>query len=186
MNIISKKRFIHILYQLGRPFSYYSIKHSDRYIYILWIPCILSLLTLCLMFFSDIEIFLGSNGIISKVNEIVSGLPGFFIAALAAVATFNKPEIDKELNPKLYVDLKISGVYQPTSISRRRLLCMLFSNLTAISLLITITTSILLKVTASYPIALAGVFFYFFIIWQMITSTLIGLFYLGEKIHTPS
>jgi hypothetical protein len=84
----------------------------------------------------------------------------------------------------------VSGKYEKISLSRRRFLCVLFSNLTTLSLLLSITTSILLNIKLPYE--LNSIFygsciaFYFFIVWQMIISTLVGLFYLGEKIHTPS
>lgn len=188
--MINKKRIAHILYQLGRPLSYYCIKHADRFLYILWLPLILSTLTISLSYFSTIDTFINENGIISKVNSIISGLPGFFIAALAAVATFNKPEIDEEITPRLYIKIKISGAYEKIPLSRRRFLCVLFSNLTMVSLLLSVTTSILINMNLTIEVytllKVAGALIYFFIVWQMITSTLIGLFYLGEKIHTPS
>ena len=186
------QRFSYVLYQLCRPFSYYFISHRDHLLYVLFIPAFLAGLTVSISFFSGLEIFLEDKGIINEINSVIVGLPGFFIAALAAVSSFNKPEIDKEFDPPLYFYARYADDEEKieTPISRRRLLCMLFSNLTAVSLLLLIFSKIFLKIDLKDDEAvflpLLGVFLYFFVVWQMLVSTFLGLFYMGEKMHNVS
>ena len=85
-----------IFYQLLRPFSYLRIKHEDKKVYDWVLPAILTILTLVVFKYTmPISSVVESNGVIAEITSFVSNLPGFFIAALAAVATFNKNDIDQ-------------------------------------------------------------------------------------------
>ncbi|WP_102292026.1 hypothetical protein BCU92_00340 [Vibrio cyclitrophicus] len=180
-----------ILYQFSRPFAYLRIDHPDKAIYNWWIPLALSAVTVALsVLFIPLNSILGSGGLIDSITNFIANLPGFFIAALAAIATFNRPDIDELMGdhpPKMNV--MFQGQPQNIELTRRRFLCILFAYLTAISILLVLVTKIALYVEINSSQAYlitgwVGCSLYFFFLWQMIVSTLLGLYYLGERIHT--
>ncbi len=73
--------------------------------------------------------------------------------------------------------------------TRRRFLCVLFSYLTAISIFLVIGAKIGLAFTipSEYYLLMSwtGFTLFSFILWQMILATILGLYYLGERLHTP-
>lgn len=142
-----------------------------------------------------VDVF-GSAGFLSKILGFVQSLPGFYIAALAAIATFNNSDMDK-LMPGKPPEAKIiyNGHLQSVPLTRRRMLSMLFSFLTAESLVLTIfaigATTLAQPIKDLVPIYLHGgfkivfSFLYLTFVMQMFVVTMWGLYYLGERIHTP-
>jgi hypothetical protein len=184
------KEYSFIFYQLFRPFSYLRIKHEDKWIYDWLIPLLLSGVTLVVVYvFIPLPNVIGTSGLINELTDFVSILPGFFIAALAAVATFNKNDIDQLMANPPTIEIMHHGNPLMIEMTRRRFLCVLFSYLTAISIFLVIFTKIglLIVVPASYQAVLSwiGVILYFYFLWQMVTATILGLYYLGERLHTP-
>lgn len=179
-----------IVYQLSRPFSYLRIKHEDKWIYDWAAPLILTLLTCGVAFnFIPLEKLVAKDGLISELTSFVSNLPGFFIAALAAVATFNKNDIDQLMANPPKISILHHGSFLMVEMTRRRFLCVLFSYLTAVSIFLVIGARIGLSITISseYYTALSWLGFsvFSFVLWQMILATVLGLYYLGERLHTP-
>lgn len=179
-----------IIYQFNRPFSYLKIKHEDKWIYDWAAPFVLSIATLAICYlYIPLENLLGDNGLISELTSFVANLPGFFIAALAAVATFNKHDIDQLMANPPKIEILHHGSSLMVDMTRRRFLCVLFSYLTAISIFLVIGAKIglALIIPAEYylPVAWVGVILFIFILWQMILATVLGLYYLGERLHTP-
>lgn len=183
-------KFRVIVYQLSRPLSYLRISHEDKWVYDWLIPGILTVIT---CFVSARWISLGeltsSDGLIAGLTGFVSNLPGFFIAALAAVATFNKNDIDKLMANPPKIEVLYQGNFLMVEMTRRRFLCVLFSYLTAVSIFLVIFSKIALSInlTTEYAVELSwvGVTVFFFVLWQMILATILGLYYLGERLHTP-
>ncbi|WP_263081016.1 hypothetical protein [Endozoicomonas sp. Mp262] len=202
------KKSTTIIYQLTRPFAYLQIKHEDKWLYDWAIPCIFTCLSLAFLFFlSGLEQVVGDNGLLSSILGFTGNLPGFFIAALAAIATFNRKDIDQLVSgKKAEVKILNSNQFINIQLTRRRLLCLLFAFLTTESLLINLYGHFGLAVTLnSEPqlttIAIGDqsinmnlgavaswgyVTFFMFMLWQMITSTMFGLYYLGDKLHQIS
>lgn len=185
---IAEFRFI--IYQLARPVSYLRIKHEDKWVYDWLIPALLTGASAFLLVkFSSIHAVSGSQGLIANLTGFVENLPGFFIAALAAVATFNKHDIDDLMNNAPKVRIFYQGNSIMVDMTRRRFLCVLFSYLTASSVFLVIFFYIARAIGSASQFAppyhwiFATVFL--FIFWQMITATLLGLYYLGERLHTP-
>lgn len=186
------KSFRVIRYQITRPLSYLSIDHEDKYLYDWLFPFFVLLIATVFSYFFNAtlgDLVRFSSNLASFVNN----LPGFFIAALAAVATFNRKDIDKDMAGErpptvetLIGDRKVKMV-----LTRRRFLCMLFSYLTALS----ITLSILGVVPESFGFladghldvtcfpAIAYLVLFYMIFFQLIISTLYGLYYLGDRVH---
>jgi len=184
------KEFRFICYQLTRPVSYLRIQHEDKWIYDWLIPILLTGASwLVLGQFSGISHLTGSEGLLAKITDFVENLPGFFIAALAAVATFNRHDIDRVMKNPPKVKIMYQGNAGFVDMTRRRFLCVLFSYLTAASIFLVIGYQIASAIAKGSQIGPEVQWFfvltYFFIFWQMITATLLGLFYLGERLHTP-
>ncbi|MBY7973841.1 hypothetical protein KW462_08080 [Vibrio fluvialis] len=188
---MSTKSFDLIIYQLTRPLSYLRIKHDDKWIYDWLVPVIATALTLTFIyFFIPLNNVVVKGGLIDEINSFVANLPGFFIAALAAVATFNKDDIDNLMAsepPK--IEILHHGNPLMIKMTRRRFLCVLFSYLTAVSIFLVLLTKIGLAVElpTKYVVVASwvGSAAFFLVLWQMILATLLGLYYLGERLHTP-
>ena len=196
------------LWVLLRPFAYLSIRQDDA-IHV-WVnrgaPACAALLTgLCWLFPVAIDYIgyikphpvnvWGGGGLIDKIQGFVQSLPGFYTAALAVVATFNTPEMQKIMpgrppTMKFLVEGRMTGELQ---LNRRLFLSAMFAYLTALSFLLTIIgavgTTIAPAIQASlipaaipwFSAATASLYVFFFV--QLLTVTGWGLYYLGERMH---
>ncbi|WP_264290219.1 hypothetical protein [Duffyella gerundensis] len=187
---------MYIIHQLFRPFGYLSIKGvSGKFIYDWVIPFILSFLSMAYFYFlATPSSLLGGNGFFKNTISFISILPGFYIAALAAIATFNRKQIDDPLisdagTPYIYVKgVKENGKPYRTKedMTRRLFLCMLFSFLTAESIFLIMLHNfaipLLATPTNAYCIAIYS-FIFLLILWQLLVTTFFGLYYLGDRIH---
>lgn len=180
----------HILYQLSRPFSYLQITHNSSKNYNVVLPAIFTSISLFIAYnyIAPEEVF-KNGGLIDGITSFLESLPGFFIAALAAVATFNKPGMDDLMYdpPKLRVLFYREKI--TVEMTRRRFLCVLFAYLTAVSILLVVAAKFGLAIDlpeSKMAFAWLGFILYFFIFWQMLVSTFLGLYYMGERLLTPS
>ncbi|TPG26545.1 hypothetical protein EAH83_01880 [Variovorax ginsengisoli] len=157
----------------------------------------LTLLTLCAIYGAGrggaISVW-SSGGLAERILSFVQGLPGFYIAALAAIATFNKLDIDKKMPaPAPKIQIQVRGVDQYIELTRRRFLCLMFAFLTAESILLVIIsifgTTMHSSVAAIVPpgavlyLHVVSAALFFFLFWQMVVITLWGLYYLGDRLH---
>lgn len=188
-----------MLTSLLRPFSYLSIRHvSWHLVFTNWVlPFLLSMAIAGALFSVNglVDVF-SANGLLAKLLSFIQTLPGFYLAALAAIATFDNPDMSK-LMPGVPPVMNVihNGVLTEIKLSRRRFLTSMFAFLTASSILLTlIVTSGLVSVDLVKSLfdqkfyALVKLLFsfsFFFLFFQLLTVTLWGLFYLGERIHTP-
>jgi hypothetical protein len=188
-----------MLRHLLRPLSYLTIEHKQKWRVDWLYPVSLALLSLVLIFgmrmFGPIPLY-ADGGMVTKILGFVQVLPGFYIAALAAIATFNKTDIDKTMPaPAPKIDTVVQGKNVTIELTRRRFLCSMFAFLTAESLLIIMLSvfsqSIYLplkNVIHGYFQNLASGLFmliFFLLFWQMIVTSFLGLFYLGDRLHQP-
>ncbi|MBF9260991.1 hypothetical protein I0P11_07540 [Acinetobacter baumannii] len=131
------------------------------------------------------------------LSGFLQTIPGFYIAALAAIATLNSDTMDNPMlgeNPP-YEFLIETNPYREVKnpVSRRRFLSSLFAYLSFVSLLLFFLT---LVFKYSYNLNILPVnhclysflyfinltiFFFFF--GQLIFLTLVGLYYLGDRVH---
>lgn len=185
--------------RLLRPFSYLTIKHEQKW-QVDWLyPMILSVLSTMIIFimrhFGQISLYT-DGGMISKILNFIQVLPGFYIAALAAIATFNRTDIDKTMPaPPPEINIEISGQNVLIKLTRRRFLCSMFAFLTAecitIIVLCIFTQALYEPIKTIIPISIqiwvSGLFvlIFFTLFWQMIIASFWGLFYLGERLHQP-
>lgn len=188
---------IDLFLHLARPFGYLSIKGINGKKAYDWLaPLILSIFSLAFFYFSNLPFvdLIKDGGFIKTVASFISNLPGFYIAALAAIATFNREQIDYPLIGKAgtpFIEVKITKengttVNSKEDLTRRLFLCMLFAFLTALSIMIVILNAFVAPVLAlskdvTAHVIYAGIFIY--LIWQLLVSTFFGLYYLGDRIH---
>lgn len=178
------------------PLRYLCIKHEDKRAVDIWIPVfIAAIVTAILLNLPKPVALLGKDGFIAQVNGLLQLLTGFYIAALAAVSTFQAKGMDELMlgkPPKVYEPR--SGRYKLVSLSRRRFLCYLFGYLALICFLIFALGLFINIVSASLSQTKAiaiwylyfracTLFIYLFFLANMMTVTLWGLYYLTIKIH---
>lgn len=188
-----------MLADLLSPFSYLTIRHPSRMPQLInWVvPCVLSVLIIALTWVCGfrVDVF-GANGALSKLLGFLQSLPGFYIAALAAIATFNNRDMLK-LMPGVPPTGKVSvnGRVERVAMTRRRFLSSMFAYLTALSISLTLAAIFILAIAEpaakafnehAHQVAWIAVVFSFCVfVAQMVCVTLWGLFYLGDRLHTP-
>lgn len=187
-----------MFYQLFRPFSYLTINHPAKKVVDWRVPGLLTLLAMGVLVIGrgSINVW-GADGLVSILQGLVQGLPGFYIAALAAVATFGRQTALDSLipEPTPTIETWYGGGKIEIGLTRRRFLCLLFAHLTAVSVCISVFASfgraIAGPVQRSVGQGLLNIGFYFgsavyvFFLFQMIVVTLWGLYYLSDKMHQP-
>ena len=190
-----------MLRYLLRPFAFLGVSHAGSLLaWLNWGLPLLFASVLSGIFATTLpHINLYSNdGIFVRILGFVQSLPGFYIAALAAIATFHQAALDVLMpgRPPL-AKIIYNGALTTVELTRRRFLCLLFSHLTAISFLLTIgliaTTSLSAPVrdllvsngyrTAVEVLRWVGCWLQLAALAQMLVVTFYGLFYLGERIH---
>lgn len=184
-----------MLGDLFRPFAYLTIRHPTRsLLWVNWVlPAILAFVIVAALHQFDIRINAFSElGLIARLLAFVQTLVGFYIAALAAVASFNSRHLDRVMpSPAPKMKIKYNGELQEVPLTRRRFLCSMFAYLTALSFLFSIAAITALSAEAVIPhgwfaVLAPGLLFVFLLaVFQMTTVTFWGLFYLGERMLTP-
>lgn len=187
-----------VLDQLLRPFAYLTIKHPAKKVVDRKVPFILTAIAMIVLVASRGQVNVwGDAGLVALIQSLVQGLPGFYIAALAAVATFGRQtSLDALIpEPTPTIDTWYGSSKVEIGLTRRRFLCLMFAHLTALSLALSILTafgrSVAGVVRSSIGPAFAdGLFYltsavYLFFVFQMLVVTLWGLSYLSDKMHQP-
>jgi cation transporter-like permease len=183
---------------LARPFAYLSIRHQSGLPSFInwWLPGGLALLVASASVFGGVQLRLfGAEGLVQLLLGFVQTLTGFYLAALAAMATFDSPSMDRPMpgTPPV-MQVKHNGELTEVDATRRRFLCSMFSYLTASSFAFTVVSIViiatasgiksLLNPDASLVLRSALMLGYLFAVAQMTTITFWGLYYMGERVHT--
>jgi len=181
------------------PFNYLRIRHAFKRKIDWYVPLVLTVLSMAAFLLLDsrskIDIF-SNSGLSSRILGFVQILPGFYIAALAAIATFNKTDIDFVMPaPAPRLNVQVHGHSFPIDLTRRRFLCSMFAFLTAESLGIIFLTIVGGAIAPSLKEIFSPsshayftglyVFVTVFLCWQLIVATFWGLYYLGDRLHQP-
>lgn len=186
-----------VIYQITRPFAYLAISDKSKAKIDWLVPAVLTVPTvLAFMALSDRPQVFMANGLLSQVAGLLQSLPGFYLAALAAIATFSRPDLDYLMpRPTPTVEVLHRGQWQAIQLTRRRMLTMQFGYLTLLSLLL---FGVILVANAAAPtikarcpagfhaylvVSFMGMFSY--AIWHMLIITLFGLYQLSDRIHQP-
>ncbi len=165
-------------YRWGYPLGWLVILSA----YLLFFPCTLS------------EKKTIMDEITISFSNLLTILPGFYIAALAAIATFSAPTMDTSLEGhEAYLHSR-EGEEKKLYLTRRRFLCLLFGYLSFLSFTLYLViaifkvaspTAFLCRVNFNLveivDLLLTGLIWLFFM--QLISLTLFALFYLADRIH---
>lgn len=192
------------MWRIFVPLRYLSIDHPEKRKFDLYLPLIFCVIFILPIFSEQFrQDALGALDIVGKISGFLGVLTGFFIAALAAVATFGKQEMDDPMpgEPPVRLEHRVNRETYFEALSRRRFLSLLFGYLSFMSLTLYIIGYIYLVldkylIATSYPPLLfpgvrTGIFsvfwvFYSFFIANILSNTYLGLFYLSDRIHRPN
>lgn len=181
--------------RLFRPLDYARIKHPAKTKYDIFIPLSLAVFgTAILMWLPKTPNIIGTKGLIEIFSGLLQILTGFYIASLAAIATFNKDGMDETMAgdpPTLTVSYR--GKIKIDKLTRRRFLCLMFGYLALMSIFIYFlgqgtqlfadNAKILIPSKYFYWCKWSFVSIYLFFALNLIVTTLLSLFYMVDHIH---
>lgn len=186
-----------MLYLLLRPWSYLLINpyQKEKKNIDIYYPLALATLSAGVIWYTSDNVFILPNkeSLIAQLANFFQILPGFYLAALSAIATFNQPDMDKAMDgTQLKLKIFYNNALTEIRLSRRRFLCVMFAYLTAQSFIFSILVAFFISLpTPSFIwdfiefITISINVLLYFIFWQLLLITLWSLYYLGERIHTP-
>jgi len=181
------------------PTKYLRAKNDHKFAWDWTIPAVVAVIgTLCILALPKPIAVLGDKGLVHWVNELLQILIGFYIASLAAVASFDRASLDQPIEGQ-GVKLRSlrNGEYVERSLSRRAFISLMFGYLSLLAIALYclgLTVSLLVEniklINPNVLFYLRGAFVlvYGFFFVQMLTVTLVALFYLSDRIHrqTPT
>ncbi len=194
-----------LLYELSRGFAYRGISHGEMRTYTTWLPLLLTILAVAFYAVLPVKpVLAGSSGLVGSLLTLVSTLPGFYFAGLAAVATFGSTTMDHEMPaPAPEVEMRVRGQQVPVKLTRRLFLSYLFSYLVILSFGLCLALMAINAFAPSIDVLQAALGRWTGATWpwlfvkgsvgvvltfafaSMVVSTLHGVFFLTEKIHQP-
>lgn len=195
-----------MLYLISRAFAFGGVRHPELTPFLRWGPLLSASVLTAMFWLLPIQPKLTGDGSLSRHMMSVFGiLPGFFIAAIAAVATFNRPEIDEAMpDPAPKIKLRTGGEDEFVDLTMRMFTSHLFSYLTALSFLAVFTflsadlisPSVYFMVNKVSDIAqraqiysAMSILYVWMVAWfasKIILTTLVGLYFLAERMHRPN
>ena len=193
-----------LFYQLGRCFAFRRIEHAQLP-WITWrLPLTLTaaVATIFIVLPAKPDLF-GDGGLNGSIISLVATLPGFFIAALAAVSTFQRETLDEIMpSPAPRLKLRTRGQEEAADLTMRMFLSHLFAYLTTYSFLLALLCVVcealspsvqMIVQTWGNDIPLLGLFvrlaYVAMVAWflsNIITATLFGMYFLAERMHRPN
>ncbi len=179
--------------RLLTPFLYLRVRHPVKWWYDIGYPAIFagvvgSIINLWPLQFN----VLGDRGLVETFNGLLGILIGFFIAALAAVATFDRPGMDSIMRGEA-ATIRPPGRTDDVPLTRRMYLCLLFGYLTLVTLIAFVGFSLanvmLTRVEAAsfgkpelYGIGRAiFIYVFWFVLGHILSNSLLGVHYLAWR-----
>jgi hypothetical protein len=141
---------------------------------------------------------LGDRGMVYWVNELLQVLIGFYIAALAAVASFDRASLDQLIEGEgVTLEVVRDGAPAHRPLTRRAFISLMFGYLSLLAIALYCAGRVvslladnigLIAPMVRWYLRIAFVFVYVFFFAQMLSVTLVALFYLSDRIHrqTPT
>jgi hypothetical protein len=194
-NRLNEFPIIEAIRQLFTPLSYLRIKHPQKYLFDIFIPLAITIIVqVFLMVLPKPIMIVGENGLISIITGLIQILVGFYIASLAAVATFQGIGLDEPLaGDHATLMVKRRGVSKPIQLTRRKFVCYLFGYLAFVGIFLyfigsasgLLNESIKAFIPSCYFVVVKWLFIfcYLFASSNLIVTTLLGLYYLTDRIH---
>lgn len=181
--------------RLLKPLDYLRIHHREKSLFDWILPtsitiiCVIAIIALP----APINVF-GDDGLLSVVTGLLQILTGFYIASLAAIATFNKEGMDAVMDgvpPTLMITQRGEKVQK--LLTRRTFLCLMFGYLAFMSLFIYFVGSganllsenarIIIPDGFHSPARIAFIALYLLLFSNLMVTTLLGLYYMADRIH---
>lgn len=180
---------------LLRPLDYLKVRHSSKVRYDFWLPISVAIIFTVVLILLPVQVpILGSNGLISIFTGLLQILIGFYIASLAAVATFDREIMDSAMAGKPpTLKRKIDNEDEVEELTRRRFLSLMFGYLSLLSFFLYFLGTFINLVAPSLltlvPIKILPylkwgvVFAFLFLASNLFITTLLGLYYMSDRIH---
>lgn len=176
--------------QLFTALGYFRIRLKGKVFFDLLFPMLFAIAVTLAAFFSGAEFrFFGEGGLLTSASGLFGVLIGFFITALAAVATFSNKTVDKKLNDH---GAFIGG----DELTRRQFLCFLFGYLTFLSFCLFFVIMACSAIhgkdwvthlgSCAALIKLGSLFLFSFALAHLFCICLLGMHYLVYRLHVPS
>ena len=180
-----------------RSLNFLRVKHQFVWRYNFSYPLLITVATTGLLWLlaPAINIY-GASGLINDLTPFLAVFAPFFLASLAAVSTFSGPDFfDKPFEMEGDVTLTVvgeMGALEPMDVTPRHFLSLLFGYCCVVSLslfMFTIMAPIIAvrvaEICGEYAELLGwfGLAVFLFLFFQVILSTLLGIYYLSDKIH---
>lgn len=184
------------MWRIFVPLQYLSIDHPEKRKFDIQLPLLIAVFFCLPLLSADFRAdALNSFDIVGKLSNFLGVLTGFFIAALAAVATFGKQEMDDPMpgEPPVRLEHKVNAQRYFENLSRRRFLSFLFGYMAFLALALYVLGYAYL-VADKYLLPSSWretIFAIFWIVYalslaNLLSNTLLGLFYLTDRIHRPN
>lgn len=173
--------------RLLAPFRYLTIQHGlkSRFDWI-W-PGILTAITIIVFCLLPIQPKLfGDHGILQGIRDLIVLFSAFFVAALAAVATFARESLDDPMqgtSPRL----------GERELTRRQFVCYLFGYLAVLAFMLFLAIIVAEIGTPSLHVVLSPPLFswvklitgtiFTLAFWNMMVTTLLGVYFLVERVN---
>lgn len=193
-------------YEFTRWWAYRRIRDAKMVHYVWTIPLSITVLGFIFYYLLPVKpLIVGNGSLLDRMSLAFTILPGFFISALAAVATFNRVEMDETMpEPAPTALVHHRGNLVEIELTRRMFLSYLFSYLSMMSLLLFVACNSIefLQVnidhfvggisdefwrdTASVLYKNAGVAVVLYFSASTFVTMLHGVYFLCERIHMPN
>jgi hypothetical protein len=193
-------------YEFTRWWAYRRINDAKMVHYVWTVPLCLTAIGFILYYLLPVKpMIIGNNSLFDKMSLAFTILPGFFISALAAVATFNRSEMDETMPaPAPTALVHHRGNLVEIELTRRIFLSYLFSYLSIISLLLFVACNSMqfLQVNIDYFVGCipdllwrsivdivyknTGVAVLLYFSASIFVTMLQGIYFLCERIHMPN
>jgi hypothetical protein len=198
------------LKQLAVPLRYLRIREGEGFflskrVYDYMLPAIATSLTGAVFGAAGLPISLSSApALVDKVGSLVQLMSAFYLAALAAVSTFDRKGLDDPVkNAGSPVTLKMldadTGKPVPRELTNRQFICYLFGYLSYMSLILFVISSIatvllesnidgalvhfMQKTDLGWALD-AGLFAgFYFLTWQLVVTSLFGIYVLADRLQ---
>lgn len=193
-------------YQIWRWWAFRNVKHPDLGWIVWWLPLAVAAgATLVLILTPEHAVLSGVDGLLNKVASVLAFLPGFFIAALAAVATFERRGLDLEMPaPSPTLLFKDGRSEEALPLTYRMYVSYLFGHIAVLSIAMIIISfvsnyfieaiSIAPKIESAimdidfyinvrHIIKYMFIFIYFYFIASILLIALHGIYFLMERLH---
>ncbi len=171
--------------KLLKPLYYLKIKHEQKLFIDIYLPLLVAAVFIFLLGRSPIDIaFVGSSGLVKLVNGLLQILIGFFVASLAAVATFQRKGMDEVMRG---TPPTLNGI----EVTRRQYLCYMFGYLAFMSIAVYFGSGVLELTMGVWKqvfgdifaqVKLVAVFIYLTLVCNIIFTTLLALHFLTDRI----